>query len=141
MYEKIIDFFKENEDLFNKTILELDAWNGYLGDDRFYEMETLSEFYRNCEPMELLTRAYYGYDLDSWSTLSDGAREYRAFNPNRSFFGYNIYGNLISTDVLDYTGRLDEYFIEELIDNRLHLTLDPEIEELLDELEEEEEEV
>lgn len=32
--EKIIAWFKENEEVFNDCIEELDSYNGYLGDDR-----------------------------------------------------------------------------------------------------------
>ena len=31
-YDKIISYFKENEDVFNEVIEELDSYNGYLGD-------------------------------------------------------------------------------------------------------------
>ncbi len=42
--EKIIAYFEENEDIFNSCIEELDSFNGYLKDNRYYEMELLDEF-------------------------------------------------------------------------------------------------
>lgn len=40
----IIDFFEANEDIFAEAIEELDSYNGYLGDDRYYAMDELDEF-------------------------------------------------------------------------------------------------
>ena len=37
--EKIVEYFKENESVFNDCIEELDSYNGYLGDDRYYSMD------------------------------------------------------------------------------------------------------
>ena len=37
----IIKLFTENEELFNNCIEELDGYNGYLGDDRYYSMDEL----------------------------------------------------------------------------------------------------
>ena len=39
--EKIIIYFKEHEELFNDCIEELDSYNGYLGDNRYYCMDEL----------------------------------------------------------------------------------------------------
>lgn len=114
---KIITYFEDNESIFNNCIEELDAWNGYLGDERYNEMEMLKEFYSDADPMELLYRAYYGHDADSWNTDSSGEREYGAFNPNRDYFTYNGYGNLISTDYPEYTSHLDRWFIESYVEN------------------------
>lgn len=48
----IIAFFKGNEDIFNEAIEELDAYNGYLGDDRYFTMDELNEQYIGIEPKE-----------------------------------------------------------------------------------------
>lgn len=141
--KKIIEWFEENEAAFDACIEELDAWNGFLNDDRYYEMELLNEFYNNVEPMELLQRVYFGYDADSWITDSHGEKEYREFNPNRDYFTYNGYGNLVSTNYKDYSAYLGEYFIEELFENKDRIDTIEEYEELIElfnELEESEEE-
>ena len=52
--EKLMQYFKENEDDFNDSIEELDSYNGYLGDDRYYAMEDLDELYSGCSATELL---------------------------------------------------------------------------------------
>lgn len=62
--EAILKYFEENTDVFNECIEDLDSYNGCLGDDRWYEMEMLEEFYADSKPMDLLYRAFYGYDED-----------------------------------------------------------------------------
>ena len=127
----IIAYFNDNEEDFNKCIEELDQYNGYLGDDRYYDMEELDEFYNGVEPSEILRRAFYGYD-ESYGIES-------SFNPNRDYFTYNGYGNLISSDYKDYSDKIDEYAIKEMLENRQYIDSIEESEKLaalFDELEE-----
>lgn len=137
--EKIIEFFEENDELFNQCIEELDRWTGYLNDDRYYSMDELDELYNGTDPLEILRRAYYGYDADNWSTDGSGNKTYAEFNPNRDYFTYNGYGNLVSTDYPDYSAHLDQYAIEEMSKNRYHIDAienDSDLAALFDELEE-----
>lgn len=141
--EKIIDFFKENEELFNSCIEELDGYNGFLGDNRYYPMEELNELYRDTEPLEMLYRVFYGRDDDTWATDAHGEKSYGEFNPNRDYFYYNGYGNLVSSDYKDYSAYLDHYAIEDMSNNRRWIDSiedDEELSALFDELEEDEEE-
>lgn len=145
--EKIIiaisEFFENNEDIFNACIEELDSYNGYLSDDRYYEMEYLNEFYNDVEPIELLYRCFYGYDANNYNIDSSGNKTHGEFNPNREYFKYNAYGNLVSTNYKDYSDKLDNYFIEALSENRQYIYSIEENEELtilFDELENETEE-
>lgn len=140
--EKIIEYFKENEDVFNSCIEELDSYNGYLGDDRYYLMEELDEFYMDTPVMEMLFRVFYGHDNDDYTTDQYGTIHHSEFNPNRTYFYYNGYGNLVSSDYKDYSDHLDHYAIDEMKDYRSHINSiddDPELSELFDELEQEEE--
>lgn len=114
----IIQYFKENEDVFSDCMEELDSYNGYLGDDRYYSMEELNDLYSGREPQEILYRAFYGFDADTWSTDSSGNKTYGAFNPNRDYFYFNGYGNLVSSDYKDYSDKLDEYAIEKMSENK-----------------------
>ena len=114
----IIQYFKENEDVFNDCMEELDSYNGYLGDDLYYDMEELNALYGGQEPQEILFRAFYGFDADTWTTDSSGNKEYGAFNPNRNYFYFNGYGNLVSSDYKDYSDKLDGYAIKEMSENR-----------------------
>lgn len=135
----IIQYFKEKEDIFNDCMEELDGYNGYLGDDRYYYMEDISEFYSELDPIEILTRAFYGHDDDTWETDRYGNKVYGAFNPNRNYFYYNGYGNLISSDYKDYSDELDHWAIEEMSNNRRYIySIDDneELTALFDELEE-----
>lgn len=137
---KIIEFFTNNEELFNDCIEELDSYNGYLNDDRYYAMDELNEFFSGQSPLEIIERCYYGHDADTWTTDSYGNKTYGEFNPNREYFSFNGYGNLVSTDYKDYTAHLDEYAIKDMLENRCYIdTIDEneELSKLFDELEEE----
>ena len=135
----IIAYFEENNDIFADCIEELDNYNGYLRDDRYYSMDELDEFYNGVEPSEILRRAFYGYDSETYTTDSSGNREYGAFNPNRDYFTYNGYGNLVSSDYKDYSDKLDHYAVEEMSENRHYIESiesDGDLAALFDELEE-----
>lgn len=136
--EKIIEYFNENEEILNSCIEELDSYNGYLNDARYYEMELLNEFYSNTEPLELLYRIFYGYDEDNYITDSYGEKHHREFNPNREYFKYNGYGNLVSSDYKDYSAYNDKCLIEELrnhIENIYTIEQNEDLQQLFNEME------
>jgi hypothetical protein len=135
--EQLMELFEQDEQLFNTAIEELDNYNGYLGDNRYYLMDELNEFYSGTEPIEILQRAYFGRDDDTWTTDSSGSKTYGEFNPNREYFTYNGYGNLVSSDYKDYSYLLDEYFIDALIEDADCLYLDDEIMNIINGAEEE----
>ena len=93
-------------------------------------MEYLTDFYAGTEPIEILNRAYFGYDYDTWYTDSAGNKAYGAFNPNREYFSYNGYGDLISTDYIDYSDKIDEFTIESMLENINYIDTINNIEEL-----------
>ena len=132
--ETLLNYYKEHEEDFNHDIEELDSWNGYLGDERIEEMDYLDDFYQGTEPTEILMRAFYGYD-DTYAKSEQRA----PFNPNCDYFYFNAYGNLVSTDYKDYSSFLDEYFVNEIIDNECHLDLSDGAQEIIDNYEEEDE--
>jgi hypothetical protein len=125
--EQLKELLEQDEQLFNTAIEELDSYNGYLGDNRYYSMDELNDLYSGTEPIEILQRAYFGRDNDTWTTDSSGNKTYSEFNPNREYFTYNGYGNLVSSDYKDYSYLLDEYFIDALIEDADCLYLDDEI--------------
>ena len=134
----ILKYFEENKTVFNDCIEELDAYNGCLGDGRYYSMDELNELFYDVEPMKILYRAFYGHDADTWTTDLAGGKKYDEFNPNREYFTFNGYGNLVSTDYKDYSEYLDDYIIENMSDNRYYVdTIDnnAELSILFDELE------
>lgn len=85
--DAITEYFKENENTWNECIEELDSYNGYLGDDRYYDMYMLDDFYCDTKPSDLLPRIFYGYDEDTTWTDDRGEKHYGEFNPNRDFSG------------------------------------------------------
>lgn len=139
----ILDYFEQNEDVFNDCIEELDSYNGYLGDDHYYSMDELDELYSGQDATEILRRAFYGYDAETWHADSHGEKEYGPFNPNRDYFTLNGYGNLVSADYKDYSAFLDKYAVESMAENRQYIDgidNDPDLCELFDALENDEEE-
>lgn len=134
----IIEYFENNEDIFNDCMEELDSYNGYLNDDRYYSMDELDELHNGIEPSELLRRAFFGYDEETYTTDRYGNKTYGAFNPNRDYFRYNGYGNLVSADYKDYSAYIDHYAIETMNENRDYIdSIDDneELSALFDELE------
>ena len=129
--ETLFNYYQEHEDDFNHDIEELDSWNGILGDRRAEQMDYLDEIYQGKEATEILRRAYFGHDDDSWHE-ENGERVYGEFNPNRDYFYFNGYGNLVSTDELDYSDFLDEDFVHGIIDNECNLDLSDGAQEIID---------
>ncbi len=140
--KEIIEYFKNNEDIFNDCMEELDSYTGYLGDSRYYLMDELDELHNDVEPSEILRRAFFGYDEDNWTTDKSGERYYCPFNPNKEYFRYNAYGNLVSAEYKDYTEMLEPFTIEAMEENRDYIDsidYNEDLTALFDELEEAEE--
>lgn len=117
----IVDYFQEHEDVFTDCIEELDSYDGYLGADLYYSMEELDEIFSETAPSELLQRAFFGHDENDWTLDRYGNKEYGAFNPNRDYFRFNGYGNLVSADCKDYSAHLDHYAVESMSENRSYI--------------------
>jgi hypothetical protein len=129
--ETLLNYYKEHEDAFNYDIEELDCWNGILGNRRVEQMDELDEFYQGKEATEILRSAYFGHDHDTWYE-ENGERVYGEFNPNRDYFYFNGYGNLVSTDERDYSDYLDIDYVQDIIDNECHLDLSDGAQEIID---------
>lgn len=130
--ELLMELLENDEQLFNSTIEELDNYNGYLGDDRYYEMDMLPELLGGLSAIDLLNRAYFGRDDENWHTDAHGEKIYDSFNPNREYFYFNGYGNLVSANYKDYSAFLDNYFIDAIIENQNYLYLGDEIKNILE---------
>lgn len=133
--QELKDLFEEDNALFNEIIEELDSYNDYLGDDRYYFMEEIDELLSDYNVTDILYRVFYGYNQDNYTTDDYGEKHYGSFNPNCDYFKFNGYGNLVSAWDKDYSDFLDDYFIDNLLEERSHLNIDADIEALLDELE------
>ena len=120
---KILEHYKEYDDDFTHDIEELDAYNGYLGDDRCISMDDFNELMSGKEPWELARMIYFG-----------------TFNPNDDYFYFNAYGNLESTNYPDYSSFFGEYFAEDLIECYDKLDyITPEVSEIIESIDDENE--
>lgn len=138
MIDRIIEFFKNEPDIYETCIEELDSYNGFLGDNRVYYMEELPELFRCDDVFNLLNRAFFGYHEYTPFEYFDHSREREQFNPNAKYFYFNAYGNLVSCNEKDYSYFLDSYFVEQLAEHRSYIdTIDSneELKALFDELE------
>lgn len=148
VFKMVIEYFKDNEEEYIRTIETLDGYNGYLGDDRYYEMEDLFESItcacgsghnmreRQDNAEKIVRLIYFGHDADHWHLDAAGEKFYSAFNPNRNYYTYGNNCGLVSTDTRDYSDKLDEYFVDELYENSGHLYLPTEVEDLFELVEE-----
>lgn len=116
-------------------------WNEYihennLFDDEIFDYDTMEEIIENSSEGGLywVNRFFYGSD--------DYSNEGSA-NPNRNYFRFNGYGNIISFDYIynSYTDTFNHIEIDDLIDyiieNNANL-FDDDIQEILDNANEEE---
>lgn len=132
---EIIEVLENDEALFNECVEELDEYNELLDGGRYFDMDLLPDMLEGVDIFDVLNMAYFGRDEDSWN-------EYSSFNPNRNYFKFNGYGNLVSADSKDYSYLLDETFIYDLEQNRYRLEVidyNLELENLFEKLEELEE--
>nr|DAQ18368.1 MAG TPA: hypothetical protein [Caudoviricetes sp.] len=135
LQQELLNYYKGNTEDFNNDIEELDNWSGYLGDGKVFPMEEIDDFYPKADPLEILRRAFFGYDEPY-----EKCKQHYPFNPNRYYFYLNGYGNLVSTDERDYSDYLDDDFIQEIIDNEADLSLSSGAREIIDNYETEDDE-
>ena len=137
MRERILNTIKEMDD---NEIMYL--WNEYCResgryDDEILDADTLEEMINNSSEGALfwINRFFYGHDeLDENSSA----------NPNRDFFAFNGYGNIISFSYI-YNSYTDTFYnmdidslVDYIVENNDSLYND-DIQEILDEMEESEE--
>ena len=108
--ERILEVIKQMDD---SDIVQL--WNEYCQqanrcDDEILDAYTLEEII-DCsnDTMNWLNRFYFGSDDEQPGTSA---------NPNRNYFTFNGYGNIISFDYIynSYTEEFSYIFVDELID-------------------------
>ena len=133
LQQELLNYYKRNSEDFTDDIEELDDWNECLYEDKFFSMDELDEVLKGFEPSEILRSALFGHDESHGNLIKS------SFNLNRDYFHYNGYGDLVSTDERDYSDYLDDYFIQEIIDNRYNLSLSSGAEDIIDDYEDEDE--
>ena len=62
LVNELLEYYTKNTEDFNYDIEELDSWIGYLDGKRVVPMEELDDYYQDIEPLEILRRAFFGYD-------------------------------------------------------------------------------
>lgn len=114
-YEAFFEYFDEHEDELTEIMEELDSYNGFLGEDRIYEMDELDEVYYGESPVWILQRAFFGHD-EHLVRDGSGNEYYEPFNPMQPYVYFNGYGNLVSCYEKDYSDLCDKYFVDCLIE-------------------------
>ena len=109
-FERIMDVLKEMDDSELVSV-----WNEYCYatnryDDEILDAYSMEEWIENAEDkISLLNRFYFGHDdMD----------ENGSANPNRNYFTFNGYGNVISFDYIynSYTNEFNYIYVNDLID-------------------------
>ena len=132
LQQELLNYYKRNSEDFADDIEELDSWNECLYEDKIFSMDELDEVLQDIEPSEILRSALFGHDESHGNLIKS------SFNLNREYFHYNGFGNLVSTDERDYSDYLNDYFIQEIIDNKSHLALSEGAQEIIDNYEDNE---
>ena len=114
----LLEYFEDNEEEFIEVIEELDDYNGYLADDRYYDMDEFDYILSDKSPSTIV------------EMLSDD------FNICDEYFRFGMYG-LESADYRDYSEYMEYWFIDEIIKLRDHLCLSEEVEAIIDSIDDE----
>ena len=115
------DYVLEHEDLM-RLVMDINSWNGSLEDLVYYEND--EEFLEMCfeNGLQIARAICYG--------------DYHYMD---EYVKFNAYGNLVSNSDFGVQQELEENIdeiIEALVDTWYNLYLDPELDEILNELEE-----
>ena len=95
---RIIEYFRDNTDIFNKCIEELDEYTAFLHNGPYYNMNELDYICYGMTATQIANSVFSGFDLDSCAV----------FNPNRKYFRINSNGIFTSSDEKDYSDCLNE---------------------------------
>ena len=118
------DKIEQIKDILNNLDLDelVSCWSYLDGDDAIYPMDDFNELLYGREPLEIARAAYYG-----------------EFCPADSYFRFNVYANLESTDDPLYEGWIDTNTLAEYAIEYGEDFGDSDIQALLEQWEEEEE--
>lgn len=134
MTDLLLNLFAEMEDGQIVGIWNEYCYNCNMYDDEIFSYDTLEEMIENSAESGLywVNRFYYG---------SDDYSENGSANPNRNYFKFNGYGNIVSFDYIynSFSGEFNHIDIDELIDYIIENKEDFGYSEISDILESEEE--
>lgn len=134
LFDQVLTVLKDMDD--SELV---NVWNEYCErvnyyDDRIESMDMLDELFDGDSVTNILNRAFFGNDQFN----SDSS-----FNPNRDYFTFNGYGNLVSLECIGYNEYADKFMysgldidavIDYILDNMDALESD-EITDILDDYE------
>ena len=134
--ERIIDLFKEMNEGEEKTPTKQNTTEENKKHEEIKDASELEEWVNNSgDTMNILNRFFFG---------SDEEREGTSANPNRNYFTFNGYGNIISFDYI-YNQFTDKFYyvdadeLAEYIAENEESFYNDEIQEIIDEYTSEEE--
>lgn len=134
--EKIMEVIKGMEDAELVRIWNEYCYTANKYDDEIMDADQMEEWINNCDDkMNLLNRFFYG---------SDDFESSGSANPNRNYFCFNGYGNIVSFDYIynEYSNKFYHMDADELVDYIIEneeAFYNDEIQEILDDMEDEEE--
>lgn len=119
--KRIIRYFKNNPEIFNECIEQLDKYTDCLMGLRYHNMTEFEELCYGLTAFQIVCKAYYGYDEDSY--IMDGSiKRSLPFNPNKKYFIYDGgYGNFVSSNTKDYSDFLRDNIIKQMNDYRKYI--------------------
>ena len=101
--QKVLDYFRDNDDDFEKCLRDLDYYIDYIeahSDTIYYPMSDFNDYYDFMPPLELIDA------VDS------------SFSSGDDYFYEDSWGEICSTNYPDYSDLLDHEFVDALYDER-----------------------
>lgn len=107
VYDVAKEHLESNENAFVEACEELDSWDGFLGDDRVYDMFEFDDLLHGKKPSEI-------------AELIDGNN----FSTSDDYFMFTIYGVESTDNKYDnYSSYSADMVLDELIEKYNHITI------------------
>ena len=107
-----IEYFEDHDEEYIVTIEDLDSWSGILDYHRYRSMYDSNYYFEGRTPTEII----------------ESVNSY--FNTNDEYFYEDSWGEIYSSNEIDYSDYLEEDFITDLYDHRDRIELPTYIEKL-----------
>lgn len=97
-YEADMSDFISDKEAVQEALENIDAYNGFLGDDRYYPMVMIDEFFIDKKPSEILSELSVSFDC------------------NDNYFQFTPYG-VVSTNKVDYVDDLGYDYVLNILED------------------------
>lgn len=135
---RMVEYWKSHNDSFSAVCEDLDSYDGFLGDDRYYSMDDIDDILGEKKPSEILEMVDSDFSYSDDYFYFDGYGELCSSNEKRYFdkFDYtdvfekllNEYGQIFTANYgCDYYDVFSD--LEDLLSDRY---TDSEIQEMID---------